>query len=229
VTQPIGPKIAEGRDSEIYEHGDGRVLRLNRVARDLRPEAEVMLWVRDGGYPVPEVFDVGNGWLVMERLVGVDLLDTIKKTPAGIRATGALLADLHRRLGEIAAPDWLAEAPGPAGDRMVHLDLHPMNVMVTADGPVVIDWGNAKRGEPAVDVANTWSLLKCGEIPGRGPTKWISSVGRQLLVNEFLGCLDRDAAASVMPSLVEWRSVDRHHSPKEVAKMRRLAAKIATA
>ena len=223
---PIGPKIAEGRDSEIFEHGEGRVFRRTFVSRNLTGEANVMNYVRGRGYPVPEVFDAGEGWLVMERITGVDLLDTIKKTPAGLRETARTLADLHTRLGAIAAPDWLIEAPGPEGDRLVHLDLHPMNVMVTADGPVVIDWSNAKRGVPEIDAANTWALLKCGELPMRGFEKWISQLGRGLLLRNFLAFLDRPAAARVMPALVEWRSGDHHHSEKELAKMCALAAKV---
>jgi len=27
-----------------------------------------------------------------------------------------------------------------AGERLLHRDLHPLNVLVTANGPVVIDW-----------------------------------------------------------------------------------------
>ena len=43
-----------------------------------------------------------------------------------------MLADLHDRLHVIPAPDWL---PGvDDGDRLVHLDLHPMNVMLTPVG-----------------------------------------------------------------------------------------------
>jgi aminoglycoside phosphotransferase (APT) family kinase protein len=223
---PIGPKIAEGRDSEIFEHGDGKVLRRAFVSRSLVGEADLMTYVRGHGYPVPEVFDAGEGWLVMERIDGRDLLDTIKKSPAGLRDAARVLAELHTRLGALPAPDWLVEAPGPAGDRLVHLDLHPMNVMVTADGPIVIDWSNAKRGVPEMDVANTWALLKCGELPMRGVEKWISQLGRGLLLKDFLSFLDQPAAARVMPELVEWRSGDRHHSEKEIAKMRKLAAKV---
>jgi len=224
---PLGPKIAEGRDSEIFEHGDGKVLRRAFVTRSLVGEADLMNYVRGHGYPVPEVFDAGEGWLVMERIDGRDLLDTIKKSPAGLRDAAQLLAGLHTQLGAIAAPTWLEAAPGPAGDRLVHLDLHPMNVMVTASGPIVIDWSNAKRGVPEMDVANTWALLKCGEIPQRGLQKWISQLGRGLLLKDFLSFLDQPAAARMMPALVEWRSADRHHSEKELAKMRRLATHVA--
>jgi RNA polymerase sigma-70 factor (ECF subfamily) len=35
------------------------------------------------------------------------------------------------------------------GDAIVHLDLHPLNVLVGADGPVVIDWPNTRCGAAA--------------------------------------------------------------------------------
>ncbi len=38
----MGPKLAEGRDSEIFEHGIGKVLRVVRDGRSLVAEAEVM-------------------------------------------------------------------------------------------------------------------------------------------------------------------------------------------
>ncbi|MEY2473342.1 MAG: hypothetical protein QOK28_2671 [Actinomycetota bacterium] len=224
--QPIGAKLAEGRDSEIFEHGDGRVLRVSRVARDLSVEARVMQHVRAHGYPVPEVFDAGDGWLLMERVDGIDVLDAIDKTPAGVKRAAALLADLHARLAAIDAPDWLPVAPGPAGDHIVHLDLHPMNVMMAASGPVVIDWGNAKRGVPELDVANTWALLRAGQIPLRGFDRVVSELGRRMMLRAFLRHCDRDAAARVMRAVVEWRADDRHMSVKEIARLRRLAASV---
>src|SRR5207253_7137372 len=62
---------------------------------------------------------------------------------------GLLHADLHRRLQAIPAPS------GTPGLVVVHGDLHPLNVIATADGPVVIDWRNAEEGPAAYDVAMT--------------------------------------------------------------------------
>jgi aminoglycoside phosphotransferase (APT) family kinase protein len=224
--KPLGPKIAEGRDSEIFEHGAGRVLRRNFVARDLTNEARVMSHVRKHGYPVPEVFDVGNGWMVMERVNGVDLLDSMPKTVTGVRAAGHELARLHNELAKIPAPDFLPPAPGDVGDAIVHLDLHPMNVMTSERGSVVIDWGNAKRGVAATDVANTWALLKAGQVDGKLADRVIVLIGRGLLLRSFLSRVDRTAAARQMRALVEWRAVDRHMSPKEIALMQALVAKV---
>jgi aminoglycoside phosphotransferase (APT) family kinase protein len=43
---------------------------------------------------------------------------------------------------------------------MVHGDLRWKNVLCLRHGPVVIDWANAGWGDPAVDVALTWVILK---------------------------------------------------------------------
>ncbi len=61
-----------------------------------------------------------------------------------------LLADLHRRLHGIAAPEWLP-AIGPGG-AVIHLDLHPDNVMLHGNGALFIDWANARAGHWADDV-----------------------------------------------------------------------------
>ena len=52
----------------------------------------------------------------MERLEGTDMLAAIRKTPRGVTRREQLLADLHRQLGAIKAPEWLPAGPGPAGD-----------------------------------------------------------------------------------------------------------------
>lgn len=50
----------------------------------------------------------------------------------------------------------------PAGrSRVLHLDLHPFNVLVGDGGQVtgVLDWANAAAGDPDLDRARTWSIL----------------------------------------------------------------------
>ena len=42
---------------------------------------------------------------------------------------------------------------------MLHLDLHPANVILPPDGPVVIDWTNAKRGGAGADLAEVWMIV----------------------------------------------------------------------
>jgi hypothetical protein len=86
--QPIGPKLAEGRDSEIFEHGAGRVLRVARDGRSLIAEADIMRYVRSHGYPCPEVYDAGDGYLIMDRLEGPTMMEMAGKPPFPLRRSG---------------------------------------------------------------------------------------------------------------------------------------------
>ena len=48
----------------------------------------------------------------------------------------------------------------PAEETLCHGDFHPEYVLLTDDGPVVIDWMDATTGHPAVDVAHTALLVR---------------------------------------------------------------------
>ena len=48
----------------------------------------------------------------------------------------------------------------PECDRLCHGDFHPINVMGETSRPVVIDWPDACRGDPAADVCRSYLLLK---------------------------------------------------------------------
>jgi len=48
----------------------------------------------------------------------------------------------------------------PDGDRLCHGDFHPMNILGEASQPVIIDWPDARRGDPAADVCRSYLLMK---------------------------------------------------------------------
>jgi Ser/Thr protein kinase RdoA (MazF antagonist) len=219
--EPIGPKIAEGRDSEIFEHGPDKVLRIARDGRSLVEEGEAMTYVRSKGFPAPAVHDAGDGYLVMDRVVGASMLDDA--IPFRIRRNGRVLASLHERLHRIAAPPWLTrEAPLP-GDRLLHRDLHPLNVMIGASGPVVIDWANASRGDPAFDVADTWVLFACADPPLGRIEALAAPLVRRWFLRSFLAPLDRTSARRAIPAVVQHRVADRNMSVAECDRMRAMA------
>jgi aminoglycoside phosphotransferase (APT) family kinase protein len=220
---PIGPKIAEGRDSEIFEHGPGKVMRVARDGRSLVAEAEIMRYVRSHGYPCPDVHDAGDGYLVMDRLHGPTMMDAVGKPPFPLRRSGHLLAALHEQLHRIPAPPGLRVAPLP-GDRLVHRDLHPLNIMMTPDGPMVIDWANASAGDPAFDIADTWALFVCATAPVAGLDRVIVPIGRRVMLRAFLSRVDRDAARRAIPAAVDHRRTDRNLTPAELARMNEFAA-----
>lgn len=44
----------------------------------------------------------------------------------------------------------------PDGNSIIHYDLYPANILITANGPFIIDWMGAFKGNPLADVARTW-------------------------------------------------------------------------
>jgi aminoglycoside phosphotransferase (APT) family kinase protein len=221
LVQPLGPKIAEGRDSEIFDHGPGRVLRIARDGRSLESEAEIMTYVRSQGYPVPDVHEAGDGYLVMDRIDGPTMLDDA--IPFRIGRNAKVLAALHEQLHRIPAPAWLTREAPVTGDRVVHRDLHPLNVLIGPDGPVVIDWANASRGDPAFDVADTWVLFACADPPLNPIEALLTPVARKMFLRSFLAPLDREAARRAIPAAVAHRLTDRNMSDREHERMRALA------
>ncbi len=184
-------------------------------------EARTMSYLRDKGYPVPAVDELSDDGfdLVMERIEGVSMVQAIGQAPWSIRRQAATLADLHIRLHEIEAPDFLPASPVGAGSKIIHLDLHPLNVMVGPKGPCVIDWPNACRGDPDVDVGLAWVLMAAGQIPGNRVKARLLAFGRNLLVNGFLSHFDRGAVAGHLREIVEMKITDPHMSEGEIAGM----------
>ncbi|MFI7066644.1 phosphotransferase [Kribbella sp. NPDC050124] len=146
---PDAEPFAAGRDADVYVLDDSWVLRRYRNGHPVRDEADFMRHVAQYDYPVPAVREVDGPDMVVQRLDGPTLGDAAIAGDLTATQVGEIHADLHRRLQSIPAPS------GTPGLVVVHGDLHPLNVISTADGPVVIDWRNAEEGTAAFDVAMT--------------------------------------------------------------------------
>jgi rifampin ADP-ribosylating transferase len=162
---------------------------------------------------------------MMERIEGVTMLETMRRAPWTIRRQAAVLAGLHEQLHAIPAPEWLVPSPVP-GDSILHLDLHPLNVLMSADGPVVIDWPNTRRGAATADVAHTWLVLGSARPESR-TDRAIATVGRSVFLRRFLRDFPREAVLDAMPAVaVRWLA-DRNVSEAERQATHRLLRRIA--
>jgi hypothetical protein len=128
-----------------------------------------------------EVTLEGRFGIVLQRLDGPTLLQLSRSGAMTPEQTGAILATLAISVHRTAPPpdvlslrDWmggtlrlsgdmlpkriatgiltLIERLSP-GDGLCHGDLHPGNVIMTADGPRLIDWGGATRAPGGLDLA----------------------------------------------------------------------------
>jgi aminoglycoside phosphotransferase (APT) family kinase protein len=207
------PKLlAAGRASEIFDLGDGRVLRRFRAGGDPEREALVMEHAHLHRFPVPRVLEVTADALVLERIAGPTMVQELRRRPWRVRRHAALLAQLHQRLHELVAPAALPAAS--EGDRLLHLDLHPDNVILSPSGPVVIDWTNARRGDPSLDVALTWVILATSGGPFAG-----------VFLRWFLPHFDRVELLRWLPAAAEMRVGDVNVTGLERRAVRRLVAR----
>jgi aminoglycoside phosphotransferase (APT) family kinase protein len=206
----------------VFEHGRHEVLRRYRESRDTAREVAAMEHARSHGYPVPAARALNDTDIVMERLEGPTMLADMMRSPWRMHRHATTLANLLDRLHSVPGPAWLP-APLGEGDSLLHLDLHPDNVILTAAGPVVIDWPNAARGPGAADVAHTWLVLACS-LPPRGAVERAGTLaGRRVFLMLFLRHYSRPELTAHLPAVGDYRLASRTLPAAEQNSIRRLA------
>ena len=149
------------------------VLRV-RPRRELERELEACA-AAGAVLPVPRAIDLVHleavSAVLLERLPGRAAGNLGALPPGEGRRRGLACGRLHAALAEVVAPGGVplatnlvtttgADTP-PEGDRLLHLDLHPFNVLVDDGGEVsgVVDWANASAGHPDLDRARSASIF----------------------------------------------------------------------
>ena len=204
MTDP--PLLASGRDADVYALDGQRVLRRYRGGGDATAEAAVMEHVAALGFPVPAVYRADGPDLVLERVHGPTLVAAFGAGTVGVADGAAILVDLHRRLHDLPPP---SRTPDLC---VLHLDLHPDNVMLGPAGPVLIDWRNAAEGPADLDLAMTAVILAQVAVDDRLP---ISGPAGALLA-EFLHRAGGDPLSQLDAALARRRR-DPALAPDEVA------------
>lgn len=158
------------------------------VAREVR----AIQAVREAGIPAPATGEVvrinGRSGLVLEHIEGEPMLAELARRPWRLFELARMLAELQAQLNRVEvqglpsfktqlrdtienseqAPSGLRQKALAALDRLpegtalCHGDFHPDNVLLTADGPVIIDWITGSAGNPWADVARTSVILRVG-------------------------------------------------------------------
>ena len=222
----LGAPLFSGADADLYAVGADRVLRRSRSGADTVGTAEVMRHVRAAGFPAPRVDAATDGDLTMELLRGPTLLQSILGGRTSLAGSARILVALHDALHAVPppAPDEPAyaaltapsfatlDAPDAGAPCVLHLDLHPANVVLTADGPAVLHWTNARLGPAGLDLAVTAVVL--AEVAADEDDEL--APGARVLLDAFLHLADPvllrhlDAAART-------RAADPGLDPSEVA------------
>lgn len=172
--------------------------------------------VQSTGLPVPQASELveidGRRGIVYQYVAGPTLLGTMTSKPWTLFAAARLLAKEHALIHEkqvYGLPAQraflqreLAEGPNippevrerslavldtlPDAARLCHGDYHPDNIIMSPQGPMVIDWSNVTCGNPLADVARTLLMLGSPYLPPETPAKPIIRAMRRLFRRAYL-------------------------------------------
>jgi tRNA A-37 threonylcarbamoyl transferase component Bud32 len=148
--------LVHGRTADVYLLDDTHVVRRLHSRDGTFPNLEVLRYLGDVGFPTARLVDVDGPDIVMERLHGPTLLQALDAEEISLPDGAQVVLDLHAQLHAVAPPpEALASGAAAEGDSILHLDLHPANIMMTPDGPYLLDWDSAAYGPAGVDLATT--------------------------------------------------------------------------
>ncbi|MBB6638394.1 phosphotransferase family protein [Cohnella thailandensis] len=142
----------------------------------------------------------GKPGLVYERIEGKTMLRQIESTAESIDYHAKLMAQLQFELHQVRVRNdsnlkkelenrlnWTEElndgekrqirailASLPEGNALCHYDFHPDNIILSPNGPVIIDWMNVLIGDPAADVARSSMILQSTDLPSNAP-EWLAN------------------------------------------------------
>jgi aminoglycoside phosphotransferase (APT) family kinase protein len=187
VPELLGMEQIDGRLASVWEHVDGQSMWQHVVDR---PERSTEL-----GRRLAEV-----QLALFELVPAVTLPRQGDRIASKIRrAAAAIDASLAQAL-EFLPPETHRQ-------RLCHGDLHPSNVLLGPEGPMIVDWFDASRGDPIADVARS-SLVLLSD--GVNPPRHLPGADRETLsalTDAYLGRL-RESLEFDHETLLRWQAVN---------------------
>lgn len=188
--------IGVGRTAEVFEFGEGQVVKLDRIEFQglSEYEASVLHKLAHRNLPLPREFGTvqieGRRGVVLERFYG-PLLTELIQTHSNLQVLADEFVELHfslsreqvagipslddRLIGEVSRSGLPGEVIGELTSYLIsssspeglcHFDLHPDNVIISPAGMKIIDWLNVGMGSTHADFARTL-LLRIGTTDHR--------------------------------------------------------------
>ncbi len=190
----------------------------NRSPAWAENEAHISRIAYAAGFNTPAVGTTieveGRQGILFERVDGIAMLTEMSSKPWTLFRNARILAEQHALMHEKVVTDLPSQQQHleqsilsatalsleqkevainavqqlPSGNRLCHGDFHPDNIILSADGPVTIDWTTASQGNPLADVARTSLILQLGDPPPGTSllTRLLVTAGRGLFHKTYL-------------------------------------------
>ena len=183
----------------------------------VQTEIDIGRVIASRAIPIPKLIDSveieGRRGIIYERVDGPTMLEVSSVKPWLLFHLARLMAELHTKIHQqdaVGLPSLCESLKStiekvdilpsdlksrslnlleklPDGNTLCHFDFHPGQVILTAKGPVIIDWMTAHQGHPLADVARTSIILKIGQVPGASRTmRVITSLWRGLFFRTYI-------------------------------------------
>lgn len=184
----------------------------------IKEEARISRLVYETGVATPAVCDVievdNRHGIIYGRVHGPSMLTEISSKPWKVFQSAKMLAKLHASMHEKKVTSLPSQRQTlqrsirsisaltnqkkdailnmldnlPDDHVLCHGDFHPDNVVMSAEGAMVIDWTTASQGNPLADAARTSLILQMGELPPGAPilVQWMTRIGRGLFHQAYL-------------------------------------------
>ncbi len=212
------------------------------------------------GLPTPAVVGRrrvdGRRGIIYRHVAGPTMLQRFGTTPWRLLGLTRLFAELHGTIHQHVAPDLPSQREHyaalirqatavsmrtreaalsalealPDGTQLCHGDFHPDQIILTPQGPVIIDWLTGCRGNALADVALTALILQVGSPPTGRISGRLVSLARSIARSRYLhryatitGADREQLAAWQLPIAVARLSMD---FPDEEARLLPLIGKM---
>jgi uncharacterized protein (TIGR02172 family) len=177
---------------------------------NVQKEERISRTVFETGLPVPAVHGIvevkGRYGIVFDRVDGLLMIEEMLTKPGEQTHLIELFAEIHAKMHTTTIPglpsqrqacaNAIQSAPRlsekereaaltaltrlPEGNKLCHSDYHPGNILMSSQGPIVIDWVDATEGNPHADVARTLLLTQVAE------PDWIKDIEQRKAIRNLI-------------------------------------------
>ncbi len=212
----IGELLGIGNTARVYRWGKTEVIKIfydQSSAMNEAKNAEIInnLKLRSPNYSGLVEFE-GKIGIVYERIDGPTMLWHIEPTKRSISYNAKLMANLQYEIHNVEnkmLPNLKLEITNkvnnsqeisnhekqiiinmlnslPDGNTICHYDFHPDNIIISPNGPIIIDWLNLLVGNQEADVTRTSMMIQSHSLPPNAPSWLFHGEFREFFNKEYL-------------------------------------------